>query len=562
MSKITAVATAKRFTQIKNLGDKFKLPDVQFDGNTYSADDVVQIGQDRIMASQNSDGGFGYYPQMGSDYYLTLDVINSLQQLKQAGYKVDESAIDRAAAYVTQTYNANNYLYSSSDTLILTAYTLSNVPSQSAEFSVLMAKVTGLGNNTKFISEDISNMSLAYLALLTSKNQSSPFSQKVFSTLESRVVVDGRGAYLGTGDSTENLWQYYETPIKDTALFVKAEADANRTFPMMDKMLRWLQNSRSSDGSWGSTNNTASVLDALVDYLNFSHENLSDFSLNLLLDGNDKGNFTFNSQNILGSLSLNLPMSSFTPEKLSELKFVKKNNNDQANGYYYDMVLKYYLPVDSIAPRDEGFTVQRELYGMDDKTGKIPLAAAKVGDVLRGHLTITVTKPRNFVAVESFIPAGMELVNFNLATENQNLADQANAPLNDQTQITAAPIPTPAPITVDKPGFFTRIWLWIKGWFVRKSSLSPAASAQGELPDEVYSGNITTTNKLTPDSTEFHDDRLLLFNQSLDPGVYEYDYFVRALIPGKFQHLPAVASELYTPENFGRSRGEYFTITQ
>ena len=28
MSKLAAVATAKRFTQIKNLGDKFKLPDV------------------------------------------------------------------------------------------------------------------------------------------------------------------------------------------------------------------------------------------------------------------------------------------------------------------------------------------------------------------------------------------------------------------------------------------------------------------------------------------------------------------------------------------------------
>ena len=562
MSKITAVATAKRFTQIKNLGDKFKLPDVQFDGGTYSADDVVSIGEARIMGNQNQDGGFAYYPQMASDYYLTLDVINALEQLKQAGYKVNQSAEDRAAAYITQTYNSSDYLYLDNNTVILTAYTLSNVPGQSAEAAVLMAKVVSLSNDIKFMNEDVSNLSLSYMALLTAKNQSSVLSQKVFTTLENRVQVDGRGAYLGAGNSTANLWQYYETPIKDTALLIKAESDSNRTFPMMDKLIRWLQNSRSADGSWGTTSNTAAVLDALVDYLNFSHENLSDFALNLLVDSNNKGSATFNSQNILGSLDVSLPMSDFTPEKLSEIKFVKTNNNTQPNGYYYDMLLKYYLPVDSIAPRDEGFTVQREMYGLDDKTGKTPLSSAKVGDVLRGHLTITVTKPRNFVAVESFIPAGMQLVNFNLATEDKNLADAANAPLNNQTQITAAPIPTPAPITIAKPGFFTRIWLWIKGWFVRKSALSPASSAQGDLPDEVYSGNITTTDKLMPDSTEFHDDRLLLFNQSLDPGVYQYDYFVRALIPGKFQHLPAVASELYTPENFGRSRGEYFTITQ
>jgi len=51
-----------------------------------------------------------------------------------------------------------------------------------------------------------------------------------------------------------------------------------------------------------------------------------------------------------------------------------------------------------------------------------------------------------------------------------------------------------------------------------------------------------------------------LFKQRLEPGVYEYDYFVRALIPGSFHHLPAVVSEMYFPENFGRTRGESFSI--
>lgn len=561
MSKIVAVATAKRFTQIKNLGDKFKLPDVQFDGKTYSADDVVSIGQSRIMQNQNTDGGFAYYPQMNSDFYLTLDVINALEQLKQAGYKIDQGAEDRAAAYVSQMFNSSQYLNSNNDTLIITAYTLSNVPSVLPAYNVLMARVLRLDQQVKYFNEDISNLSLTYLALLTSKNQSSPFFQKVFSTMENRVVIDGRGAYLTVGDS-QGLWQYYETPVKDTALMIKAESNAKRSYLMMDKLLRWLQNSRSGDGSWGSTNNTVTVLDALVDYLKANPENLSNFNLELFLDNSSKGQFTFNSQSILGTLDAFVPVSAFAPDKLSELKFVKKNLNDQPNGYYYDMSLKYFLPVDGIAPRDEGFTVQRELYAYDDKTGQTPESSAKVGDVLRGHLTITVTKPRNFVAVESFIPAGMELVNFNLATEDQNLADQTNAPIDNSQQITSAPLSVPAPVVIARPGFFTRTWLWIRGWFVHKNTLSTASSAQGDLPDEVYSGNLTITDKLTPDSTEFHDDRIMLFNQQLNPGVYEYDYFVRALIPGKFQHLPATASELYTPENFGRSRGEYFIITQ
>jgi hypothetical protein len=69
-------------------------------------------------------------------------------------------------------------------------------------------------------------------------------------------------------------------------------------------------------------------------------------------------------------------------------------------------------------------------------------------------------------------------------------------------------------------------------------------------------------SKLYPDQEEMRDDRLFLFKESLNPGVYRYDYYVRVLVPGKFNHLPAVASEMYFPENFGRTGGEYFTVSE
>jgi uncharacterized protein YfaS (alpha-2-macroglobulin family) len=259
-------------------------------------------------------------------------------------------------------------------------------------------------------------------------------------------------------------------------------------------------------------------------------------------------------------MNVNVPISQFTTEKLSELKFTKTNLNNSLNGFYYDMSLRYFLPVEQLAPRNEGFVVERETYALTDKKGIKPVSSAKVGGVLRTHLTVTVTKPRNFVAVESFIPAGTELVNFNFATENQNVSLQTDgqpaygyqAPIGEDGK----------PLQLEKPGFWKRIWLWIVGLFRHKSSNSPSIVTVGELPDEVYSNVITQNNTLYPDSTEMHDDRLMLFNQQLQPGVYEYDYFVRALIPGKFQTQPAVASELYQPENFGRSRGEIFEVKQ
>ncbi|KKU68128.1 MAG: hypothetical protein UX89_C0007G0024 [Parcubacteria group bacterium GW2011_GWA2_47_16] len=39
-----------------------------------------------------------------------------------------------------------------------------------------------------------------------------------------------------------------------------------------------------------------------------------------------------------------------------------------------------------------------------------------------------------------------------------------------------------------------------------------------------------------------------------------YEYYVRVTTAGVFRALPAVASELYFPEIFGRTEGGVFTI--
>ena len=63
-----------------------------------------------------------------------------------------------------------------------------------------------------------------------------------------------------------------------------------------------------------------------------------------------------------------------------------------------------------------------------------------------------------------------------------------------------------------------------------------------------------------PDFREIRDDRVFLYKKRVSPGVYEFDYFVRVLTKGKFSHLPAIVSEMYFPENFGRTDGRYFEV--
>jgi len=50
------------------------------------------------------------------------------------------------------------------------------------------------------------------------------------------------------------------------------------------------------------------------------------------------------------------------------------------------------------------------------------------------------------------------------------------------------------------------------------------------------------------------------YKDTLNPGVYEFDYYVRALVKGDYLMLPSHVSEMYTPENFGRTKSEQFTV--
>ena len=198
---------------------------------------------------------------------------------------------------------------------------------------------------------------------------------------------------------------------------------------------------------------------------------------------------------------------------MTPLVFNRTNRNKLNNNFYYDISLKYFLPIDTVPPRDEGFTITRELYALDDEEYKRPVTVAKVGDILRGHIKIITPKARNFVSIEDFIPAGVELINFNLDTENE------------------------AALTGKKP-----------------SDKNIYGYRGGNWHDWQRS------RQIRPDAVEMRDDRLFLFKERLSAGTYTYEYYVRVLIPGKFHHLPAVASEMYFPENFGRTRGGWFEV--
>ncbi|MDO8536702.1 MAG: MG2 domain-containing protein [bacterium] len=521
-SKLSSVAIVKRGLSIENVGDKFSLKSVTFEGNEYSLDDVIKIGLARIYENQTPQGGFTYYRGMESNFYLTLHIVNTLKDIESAGYEINKTVLDKAARYLSQEIKRNAKIFQNKDTVILAAYTLTRVHGDlTGENAELKSRVIAAASDDKYINEQISSMTLANLALLFSEGSYPPgLKEKAFKQLENRVDVDSRGAFVKS--SANRIWDFYETPIKNTALLLKAYAADKRDSELTPNLMRWLIKSRGKDGAWGSTQNTVAVIDGFTDFLKWKGETRSEFRLSLLLDKNPLETFSFNKDTILDTFSRFISMSDVPLGKFSAVEFSKENLNDETNTFYYDISLKYFLPIEVIPPRDEGFSITRELYHKNDEEGKNPVREAKLGDVLRGHLTITVPKPRRLVAIEDFIPAGMEIVNLRLATEDQSL--RARAP-------------------------------------------SPYYGGDGYYDDYYDGGRNNISNEvrprtLYPNAEESHDDRLFLFAENLSPGVYEFDYFMRALVPGKFHHLPATVSEMYFPENFGRTAGNLFKITE
>ena len=165
------------------------------------------------------------------------------------------------------------------------------------------------------------------------------------------------------------------------------------------------------------------------------------------------------------------------------------------------------MPTQNISSRDEGFVINRSYYLPTDLKLEKAVKEAKVGDILVGKIDIVVPEMRHFVAIENYIPAGFELINFNLDTESASFVE----------------------------------------------------SLQGKKGENDLSA---FNSDLYPDVEEMRDDRVFVFKQSLEPGVYTYIYYVRALIPGSFNEMPAQISEMYFPENFGRTGGDVFKVVE
>jgi uncharacterized protein YfaS (alpha-2-macroglobulin family) len=158
---------------------------------------------------------------------------------------------------------------------------------------------------------------------------------------------------------------------------------------------------------------------------------------------------------------------------------------------FYETRLTY-APQKQLSARDEGFTIYKEITSMDGS----PLSSIKAGSLVVVSLQIIVPRETLFIVVNDPLPAGLEAVNPTFLTESEE-QQRRMSQLESERQGPR----------------------WWRGF----------------------------------NHIEMHDDRILLFADSLLPGIHTHRYLARALTPGFFQAPGTKIEEMYSPEVFGRS---------
>ena len=170
---------------------------------------------------------------------------------------------------------------------------------------------------------------------------------------------------------------------------------------------------------------------------------------------------------------------------------------------YYRIGLKYAPKNLNSDAADDGFAVTRTYEAIDNvndvKQNSDGSWTIKSGARVRVRLQMVAPSRRYHVALVDNLPAGLEIVNANLAVSESLPEDTKVSQVRD----------------------------YDSNWF---------------------------------DHENLRDNRAEVFKALLYEGVWNYSFVVRATTPGNFTASPAKAEEMYAPETFGRSKTDFVKV--
>jgi alpha-2-macroglobulin len=371
---------------------------------------------------QRGDGSFGLWSASDAtpaalSTYLTAYALLALRELAAAGLPVSPHASERAKRFLASVLRAPSPSGASSGPGAAQA---ALQQSQRAYVVYALARSGWFdpGYAGKLFEQRAElplSSRVELLHALTSDTTSRARVETLLGELGQHVRVTASEAHLETnaGDAYAPL---FVSDVRATSALVLALLELEPEHVLLPKLAHWLSSARDRAGSWRGTHDTAWAVMALAGYNAEREKVRPSFTTSARLGEQVIGEALL--QGARAKASFELPTRTL-PSGGESLALDKRGHGT----LHYVVRLTYARAALPAEPSERGFFVERSyerITPAELARGDVGGAAtehAQVGDYVRVTLRVAVPAARRFVLITDPIPAGLEPVDLNLATE-------------------------------------------------------------------------------------------------------------------------------------------------
>lgn len=481
-----------------------------------------------IAKYQNSDWWMMYrsdcasrYNYSCSSFWLTWEFLATAKKMKKNWYDIDETIVKKALKYYekeleseVKKYETNWYKYRNIDPF----YKIIWYDNEFLKKYVIDERFI---ESWDFRFDNISKLKLIIILQKISKDNL--LLDIYIDDIKNSTLIEARWTLVPANNWSRNN-------IVSTSLALRMFInDLSSEKLIIENMARWLLQQKNEAGDFWSSYETSEVIDTISSYILYTKELENvDFSAKWFLNSKEVIEAVFDKNNKFENISESYSLKDYINFwEYNSLWFEKT----WSWKLYYDIWLKYYLPIEQIEARDEWIIINRSYYDYEEYKNTFkedcsyrylwfydyywwyssyyyPCIKKKIKnisevsygnkwDYLVWEIEITIPYERNDVIVNNFIPSWAELININLNTTSEDIK---NITWQDSS------------------------WWW---WF---------------------------------DYVENKNDRVVLYADKLYKWTYKYTYVIQLNHKWIYHNRPAVAEELKKPEIWGRTKWEFFEI--
>ncbi|MEO8073084.1 MAG: alpha-2-macroglobulin family protein [Acidobacteriota bacterium] len=461
-----------------------------------------------LKSRQNDNGYFGLWKKDGERYkfpFVTVHAAHALVLAKAKGYQVPDEMLTKVKPYLKNIETHYEEYYPQQVRWTISAYALYVRDLMGDKDAAKAKKLLEEAGVEKMPFE-----ALGWIMSVLADDKNSQTEVEVIKRfLMNRTTETAATANFVT-DYGDGAWLIMYSNRRADGVLLEALLKSDPNNDLIPKLVRGLLDHRTK-GHWANTQENVFILLALDKYFETYEKVTPDFAAKIWLGQTYAGEQTFKGRSVDSNL-LNIPMNYLLEQGGTPNLILDKQG---AGRLYYRIGLKYAPKNLNLAPADYGFTVLRKYEAIDNaddvKQNTDGSWTFKSGARVRVRLTMVAQARRYHVALVDPLPAGLEILNPDLAVTEVVPQDDEKKPV----------------VEYGSRSFGRGFYNWRGQWFEHQN---------------------------------FRDERAEAFTSLLWEGVYNYSYVTRATTPGQFVVPPAKAEEMYHPETFGRTGTDFVKV--